>query len=423
LDEPVTFYREDGEGQASFHLESTFSFVKNTPEWTEMQKDPVTYFERLSYIAREDINADSKGQNIRELRDLPYDRSKVKIAEFGGKKVVVKRAKDGSTKEYERSLAVEMSGVSTPSVVGVVESQGNVYTLFEFVDNTQNVNELLKRADIKNLEWHGHSMTLLDMNSHLYVDIAEGDTSPLQAGAEALCHERVVLNVLDQVSACLNTDEKFLFKYPNYFEEDLSRLRRVLLELDTFLSVPDLSGFISKEKREAIKNLTNKISPSPVDMESVLLARDGVVAGIKDKKDFHSLLRQVGDLVPRPDLHEKRSDKDDTYEPRKKLWLELKKDPDYIQLADVTEHVASFMEKKMKWERGARKLIETELFGAEVTMPYYAFIQEAVKKMQEIGIQHADIDFRNVLIRLDDNGRVLPDEHQKAQFMLIDFEI
>lgn len=43
--------------------------------------------------------------------------------------------------------------------------------------------------------------------------------------------------------------------------------------------------------------------------------------------------------------------------------------------------------------------------------------------MQEIGIQHADIDFRNVLIRLDDNGRVLPDEHQKAQFMLIDFEI
>ncbi len=58
LDEPVMFYREDGKGETFCHLESKFSFLGNSFEWAEMQSDPVAYFESLSYITREDINAD-----------------------------------------------------------------------------------------------------------------------------------------------------------------------------------------------------------------------------------------------------------------------------------------------------------------------------------------------------------------------------
>ena len=96
------------------------------------------------------------------------------------------------------------------------------------------------------------------------------------------------------------------------------------------------------------------------------------------------------------------------------------------QLSDEKEKALGVLnsrgdELRNIWEKHLPD-IERVGLGASITVFFQKFRGEIMEKCKAIGIYHKDLEARNILLQLDKDGRILPDENGNAKLWVIDWE-
>ncbi len=180
MKEKPIFHEEDESAETSITIEPGWEDMKDSEEYQKMVQDPTAFFEGASNIDRgkETMETLPTGESIEELLDKGYDVSKVKIVNFGDKKVVVKRVEkeksEHPTEEFELAKKIAELGIPTPQTVGVVEDKGNTYLLFEYLEHTKSVYEMsINRHD-----------QMLEVDNVLYKPVGSFENLKLEKEAQ-----------------------------------------------------------------------------------------------------------------------------------------------------------------------------------------------------------------------------------------------
>jgi hypothetical protein len=81
------------------------------------------------------------------------------------------------------------------------------------------------------------------------------------------------------------------------------------------------------------------------------------------------------------------------------------------------------IKEKNNLYESAVPVYEKEHFGVSISVPYKKFIKMVKEKCAQNGIKHKDLEYRNVLTKIDPKtGQIEPDKDGNAQFYVVDWE-
>lgn len=378
LNEKTLFYNEQEGLPTAVHLESEFEFLKEAPEFQQMSQNATAYIENLPLINRgkhTDAALPQEGR-IKELVRTPYDITRVKLWEVAGKKFVIKRVIHGKVaddlEEYRKTQQAATLSIPTHRPVGYVKDKGNTYLIFEYLENTISAFELHQRK----IQMSGHSsFNPIDFSISLY-DIACYDP---KLGIE------LELRYYEELLAFLNFLASLVFYIKNIIYDRSSLVllvEQIKEKMDDFRSMGQLEKMLLIFKDEFNVDLTLPVS---VNSES------------EAKVWFDNLKNQLTKSLGNNFLLR-----------MSKVRTGFKK--------RSHEYHASISKKYIP-------LLERRLCGASISFPYKDFVEKVERKIEEAGLKATDLNMRNILVKMDKDGkRVLPNKHGDAQFYVIDWE-
>lgn len=378
LNKKSLFYNEQEGLPTAVHLESEFEFLKEAPEFQQMSRDATAYIENLPLINRGEHTETVLPQKgtIKELAEMPYDITRVKLWEVAGKKFVIKRVIRGKVaddlEEYRKTQQAATLSIPTHRPVGYVKDRGNTYLIFEYLENTISAFELSQRKiQISDRS----SFKPMDFSISLY-DIARYDPK-LGIEVELRYYEELLafLNFLIVLFFCIKqiiNDRSSLVQLVEVIKVKMDDFRsmgqweRMLLIFRDEFNVdfiPPVSVNSKSEAKVWFDNLKNQLAKS--------LGNNFLLRMSKVKNRFKKRSNEYHDSLSKK----------------------------YIPL------------------------LERRLCGASISFPYRDFVEKVERKIEEAGLKATDLNKRNILIKMDKDGeRILPNKDGDAQFYVIDWE-
>lgn len=399
---PVFYENKEGEENKVF-FEPEFSDLITASDLAPLFANPTDYIENKLLPISRGSHADKElpaGQSIAELVDEPYDVSKVKILDANGKRFVVKRVSKSKVnydlEEFDMAKQALAFGISTPRPVGYLKDKGNVYLLFEYIEDASNLNEFedlyrKSRGDHQNFQELNKSLiAALNFGPTVKFDMhwlpkderwnAKKNNYEILDKACTKLHKLLIF-VEEALSAENNHSRQF------WIDELNQQKNKIIIEdclrLSESFGDPELSG----EKIAII--VFEKIKEwCGVDLRAPEFKGDIKVGPIFDK-----LVGIINNQLGGVGYHE--------------------------LLEKTSEEIMEFGDEQCE---KFTPIVEREHWGASISLPLRRLC-ERMNTLNKTGqLRHKDLAYRNIMMKVDEKNRPIPDENGDAQFYVIDWE-
>jgi len=386
-EEKPVFYKLEKEVTQEIHLGTIFkNEIESSEEYLELLKNPTEFIENLPLVDRgiETHKGLPEGKTIGEIIDEPYDISRVKIVDFCDKKVLVKRVEHrkvlvSDTEEYKLAKKSFDVGIPTPKPFGYIKDRGNTYLLFEYLESTTSLLEFRIQ------------------NSDYFSTLRKKDVTQYYLEGNEW-KEYYLIDLSDSICADIYRDYEYhrreMFK--SYSEE--------------------MINYIIKIKGSLASSIYDLVCRKNIEIS---------------KQDFcFEYLKMILSFFDLEELIELNRKKDYSLEENflviyRQVFEQL--DKKFVNPDEINKYNTRVNKRRGDFEsEGFEKHVdeyETEKFGAPYTKPYEEFIKNVTEKMKQAGIKHVDIEPRNILMKMDKDGKIEPGEDGKPQFYIIDWEM